>query len=125
LNESAQHQQQRRRRSDRLTIGQKADADRARGHQKNGGCQRGLAAAQVSEAADDDAADGPDDETDAECGECSEQGRCLVRPGKEFTADGARSVRVNREVVPFEHIADRGGGNRLRPFKIHCGGLTY
>src|SRR6202035_3912826 len=68
LYETAQHQEQRRRRSDRLTIRQNADADRAHGHQKNGCRQRGLAAPQVSEAPDDDAADGPDDETHAERG---------------------------------------------------------
>ena len=62
-------------------------------------------------AADDDAAKRTRQEAEPIREEGREQRRDFVARGKELARDMDRHERIDREVVPFEHVADRACGD--------------
>jgi hypothetical protein len=106
-------QQQRRQVADRLERRQHADQHRADRHQQNRDEQGGLAAAHVADAADDDAAERARQEAEPVGEEGRQQGRDLVARGKEFAREVDGDEGKDGEIVPFEHVADDGGGDGL------------
>src|SRR5439155_21266908 len=75
--------------------------------------QRDFPAFPIADPSDHDAAERPNHETDAEHREGREQLRDLVAGWKEVLADDAGQIGVDREIVPFEHVADDGRPDRL------------
>jgi hypothetical protein len=61
-----------------------------------------------------DAANGPHEESDAECREGQQQRRVLTLGRKKQPRDDDGEKTEADEVVPFERVADDGGGNLKR-----------
>ena len=83
--------------------------------------ERGAPSEPVADMADQRAADRPHQIAERKHAERRKQlgDRILVR--EELAADRSREIAVDRKVVPFEHIADRAGGNdpeRLSGFHL-------
>jgi hypothetical protein len=65
----------------------------------------------VADAADDDAAERARQEPQPVGEEGREQRRDFVARGEKLARDVGRHEGIDREVVPFEHVADDGGGD--------------
>ncbi len=118
----AQHDQQDRREDADLAVGGQ-DADQEGGHtdQHQGPDQHLLAADQVAEAAEDDAAERPGDVADGVGGERQQgAGERVVAREEEVTEDQGGGGAVDREVVPLQRCCRSGSRRRPGP---GCGGL--
>jgi hypothetical protein len=116
LHEPADHQQDRGEDADRRPGRDEADADGADRHHEDGQDEGRLTPAHVADAADHDAAHGPGHEADAEGGESGEQRADLVCGREEGLRDDGGQIAVDREIVPFQDVADDGGADSLPGF---------
>jgi len=103
LDEAQRHQQDRRRPSDSLELGQEAHEARGATHEDDRHQERVLAAYQVPDAAEDDRAEGADQEAGRVRREGGEQRGGLVTRGEEQRREEGRKDRVKVEVVPLEY----------------------
>ena len=109
----SKRQGDRRKQPERRVARQEPDQE---GRDRHGGDREGegrAPAVTVADMADDHAADRPHHVADREHAERGEElgDRILVR--KEMLADRGGEVAVDREIVPFEHVADHAGGDDL------------
>jgi hypothetical protein len=111
LDHAQQREQDRRGDAQRLVAGQDADQEGRDGHRRHRESKRGAPSEAVADIADQRAADRPHQEANGEDAERRQHLRHLVFMGKEDAADGGGEVAVDREVVPFERVADRAGGD--------------
>ncbi len=112
LQQSAEHDQQRRKQADLRISGRKADGCRAERHQPNGQRHRRLTAGPVRVVTDQDAAQRPHHETDAEGGDRHQQ-RAKGRMRRKIQlADQDREEAVDREVEHLQAVAQRGRGDQ-------------
>ncbi len=109
LQQAAREQDQRRAEADRRVRGRHGDDERAARHDQNGGGQCRLAARPIAIDADQDRAQRPDHESQAEDQKGVHQSGGGAVVGKKIRADVDGERRVHREVVPFEQIAERCG----------------
>ncbi len=80
-------------------------------HQADGDEKGVFAADAVAEPAEQEGAEGPDPETGTEGGEAGEGRGGWVVGGEEQAAEQGGEDAVDEEVVPFEHRAQRAGGD--------------
>ena len=120
LDQPRHHQQCGRRHANAGIARQHADQHGAERHRHDGERQCGLPPARVAEATNDDAAQRAHQESDAEHGEGSQQGGGAIAAGKEDPANRRCEEHVDAEVVPLQHVANRGGEHRLAGF-VQCG----
>ena len=111
LHHAQQRERDRRQDAERRIARQQPDQD---GRDRHGGDREGERRAPpepVADMADDGAADRPHQVADREHPEGGEQlgDRILVR--EEMAADLSCEIAVDREIVPFEHVADGAGGD--------------
>ena len=87
------------------------------GRERHGGDrddQSAFASVAIADVTEDDAADRAHHEGDREHAEGREQGDQMIGGGKEIAPKGTGEIAVGREVVPFQHIADRAGDKHSR-----------
>jgi hypothetical protein len=121
LHHAQQRERDRCQKAERRVSRQQPDQE---GWDRHGGDREGERRAPsqaVADMADQRATDRPHQIAEREHPERRKQlgDRVLVR--KELAADGGREVAVHREVVPFEHVADRARGDhskQLRGFHL-------
>ncbi len=106
LEQPQQHQDHWRREPDRRVRGEDADHEGRDPHDDDRDQEGVLAADEVTEAAEDERAEGPDRESRREGEECEDERRSRVHAGEELPADDRREGTVEVEVVPLEHRAE-------------------
>jgi hypothetical protein len=111
LQQTTDHEQQRREHADRIVVRDEADADRADRHHEDGEQQRRLAPLRIADPADDDASERPGDETDTEGRKGREKRADLVATREEILGDDRRDIAVDREIIPFQDVANHGGAD--------------
>ena len=95
---------------------------RADHHQQDRQRQRGLAAGAVAIGAEHDRAERPHQIRGAEGAEREQQRDGLVAGREEHFRDGDGEIAVDQDVVPFERVADRAGGDdAIEEFDEACG----
>ncbi len=120
LHHAQQRQRDRRRQADRRIAGQQPDQEGRDRHRRDREGQRRAPSQPVADMADERAADRSHQITDREHAERGQKlgDRILVR--EELAADRGREIAVDREVVPFEHVADHARGNHpICPCRSH------
>ncbi len=108
LHQPRQHHRDRRQDADRLEGRHQRQHQRAERHQHDRQHQRGLAAVAVSIGAEHDAADRADQERQAEAAEGQKQRGGRIIGWEERLGEVDREIGIDRDVVPFERVADRG-----------------
>ena len=109
----AQHDERDRRPdAGRLVAGQDADEEGGRGHHHDRGGQHAAAAEAVAERAEDQAAEGADQEGHREDQQRVQRRGALVVGGEEHLLDVDRGVGVDAVVEPLGGVAHRGGADR-------------
>ena len=89
-------------------VGMQRHRQRAERHHHDRQQQRGLAAVAVGIGAEQHAADRPRQECQREAAEGQQQGYRRVFVGKERLGEIDREIGIDRDVEPFERIAERG-----------------
>jgi hypothetical protein len=115
LDQPRQHDDDRRRDADARVGGRERDQRAAQGHQEDGERHGLLAARAVGVRADDDAAQRPHDEADAEAGHRQQQLAVRIEGRKEQFADHQGQEAVDREVEELQPVANGGGHDGLAP----------
>ena len=104
--EKAEHDhEQRRREADFRVARQEPDSERRKRHGHHRPQEGWAAPDPVADIAEEHGADGAHQEPGGEDAIGDQQGRRLVVGREIEAADGAREIAVNREVVPFHHVA--------------------
>ena len=115
LHHAQQREQHRRGDAQRRITRQEADQEGRDRHRRDREGQRCSAAEPVADMANDRPADRPHQIADREHAERRQQLRGVVLARKEVLPDRADKIAVDREIVPFERVADHAGDNDLAP----------
>jgi len=92
--------------------GRKRNDAGTRRHQEYGQGQSGFSPGTVAEIPDEHRAQRPHDETQAKDEKGFQEPRIGSVAGKEISGDISGEQGIDREIVPLEHVADRGCGDR-------------
>ncbi len=101
----------RRRQAERGVARQQPDQEGRHHHRADRQGEGGLAAEAVADIAHDGAAQRPHHVADREHAERRQHLRHRIGLGKERRADRDGEIAVDREVVPFQRVADHSGGD--------------
>ncbi len=113
LEQAQGDQRDRRRDAPGRVVGQQADAEGAKAHQRHGDKEGVLAADEVAEPAEEQRAERPYREAGGEREQREDEGRGLIDAGEVLRGEDRRERAVDVEVVPLEHGAERRGEDDL------------
>ena len=120
LHHAQSRQEQGRRHSQGLVAGQDTDEKGRESHRRHRDGERGTPAVAVADAARQEAPQRPHQAADREDAEGGKQLRQRILVREEGLADGDREIAVDREIEPFEDVADGPGADDAALLGKHC-----
>ena len=121
LDQSQEHEQQRRRDADGRVGRQQPDQERRHAHHRDRQHEQRTASDTITDPAEHQAADRTRAEAERKDRERKQLLRARARLREELLADDGREVAVHREVEPLEDVADQAGRGRA-PRRLMCPG---
>ena len=115
LDHAQQRQQDGGGQTQRLVARQHSHQEGRDGHRRHREAERGASAVAVADHAGQQAAQRPHQVTDGEDAECRQHLCHRITRWKKRAADRDGEIAVDREVIPFEHVADGAGGDETKP----------